>query len=113
MASARPTLGVRRRRVEAGTRERRLTSGGALCPDARGRNPTHTPRPPDQRAHGHVLLWVPRFARLAAWTVTLGLLAPPAVAKPFDGKLAQDGLGIEVAALVMAGKTELASNNSG
>ena len=35
------------------------------------------------------------------------------MAGPLDGKLAQDGLGIEVGAIVSAGRTEFASNNLG
>jgi len=52
-------------------------------------------------------------SRLAAWTLCYGLLAPPAFASPFSGKLAQDGLGIEVAAIVQGGGSEFAANNVG
>ncbi len=56
---------------------------------------------------------MPRFVpRLVALTLSLGLLSP-AVASPLDGKLRQDGLGIEVGAIVQAGRSEYASNTLG
>lgn len=51
-------------------------------------------------------------SRLAAWTLTFGLLAP-ASASPFSGKQAQDGIGIELGAIVQGGGSEFAANNAG
>ena len=59
-----------------------------------------------------VLVQTP-FSRLIATAVSLGLLATTASAGPLDGKLQQDGLGIEVGAIVQGGRTEYASNNLG
>jgi hypothetical protein len=51
---------------------------------------------------------------LVALTLSIGLLGTaPATAGPIDGKLAQEGLGIEIGAIVQGGHTEFASNNLG
>lgn len=56
---------------------------------------------------------LPRL-RLAAASLVLALAGQTASADPiFDGKLQQDGLGIELGAIVQAGRTEFASNNLG
>lgn len=61
-----------------------------------------------------MLVVVPRTVpRLVAWTLSLCVLTATATAGPFDGKLRQDGLGIEVGAIVQGGRTEYASNNLG
>lgn len=54
-----------------------------------------------------------RCSRLVAATVALGLFASTAGASPLDGKLQQDGLGIEIGAILQGGRTEYASNNLG
>ncbi len=46
-------------------------------------------------------------------TLSLGLVSATATAGPFDGKLRQDGLGIEVGAIMQGGRSEFASNNLG
>jgi len=54
--------------------------------------------------------------RTASRLISLALcagLTSTAAAGPFDGKLAQDGLGIEVGAIVQGGRTEYASNTLG
>lgn len=56
---------------------------------------------------------MPRIVpRLVALTLSFGLVAT-AAAGPLDGKLRQDGLGIEVGAIMQGGRTEYASNNLG
>ncbi len=52
--------------------------------------------------------------RVAALSLALSLsLTSGAFASPLDGKLAQDGLGIEVGAIVQGGRSEFASNDAG
>ncbi len=46
-------------------------------------------------------------------TLSLGVLSATAAAGPFDGTLRQDGLGIEVGAIMQGGRTEYASNTLG
>ncbi len=53
------------------------------------------------------------LSRLVATTLSLGLLTASASAGPLDGHLRQDGLGIEIGAIVQAGRTEYASNTLG
>ena len=61
-----------------------------------------------------MLVVVPRtVSRLVALTLSLGLLSATAAASPLDGKLRQDGLGIEVGAIMQGGRSEYASNNLG
>ncbi len=53
---------------------------------------------------------------IASLILSVGLLSPglaSAGPKLFDGRLSQDGLGIEVGAIVQGGQTEFASNNLG
>lgn len=57
---------------------------------------------------------VPRtVSRLVALTLSLGLTATTAAAGPLDGKLRQDGLGIEIGAIMQSGRNEYASNTLG
>lgn len=57
---------------------------------------------------------VPRmFSRIVAAIACIALAGVTATAGPLDAKLGQDGLGIEIGAIVQGGRSEFASNNLG